>query len=98
MSDSCCADPADDQGAGRCPISGSVGQPVKWTMMAALCAVPIPPRQQVWLCLEAGCEVDAALPEPAWWEHQLRALGREFPQRMLDADRFAAKAQELAAP
>jgi hypothetical protein len=35
-------------------------------------------------------------PEPDWWEHQLWALGRSRADRLLNADRFAAKARELS--
>lgn len=35
-------------------------------------------------------------PEPDWWEHNLWALGRSHADRRLNADRFAAKAQELS--
>ncbi len=57
MSDDCCRAPMSKNGSGRCPISGGVGQSVKWTTMVALSAVPIPPRQAISLCLDMDCEV-----------------------------------------
>jgi len=57
MSDDCCVEIAGQNGSRRCPRSDSVGQPVKWTTMVALSAVPIPPRQAISLCLDQDCEV-----------------------------------------
>ena len=57
MTGDCCASPAIQESLARCPISGGVGQPVKWTTMVALSTIPVPPRQSVSLCLDADCEV-----------------------------------------
>ena len=46
----------------------------------------------VWLLFGRDAQWTSAAPQPAWWEHQLRDLPAE---RMLDPDRFAAKARAL---
>ncbi len=54
--DGCCSEPWEDA-AGRCPASRAVGQPVKWITVVALSRVPIPSRQEVFLCRDPDCEV-----------------------------------------
>lgn len=56
------------------------------------------PAWDLWLLYKPGRTWDADTPEPDWWEHQLGALRRKFPERWLDAERFAGKATKLAAP
>jgi hypothetical protein len=56
------------------------------------------PAWDVWLLFAPGTSwPPEAAPDPAWWEHQLRALDGLYPDRRLDPDRFAARAEELAA-
>jgi len=40
----------------RCPVSQTSGQPVGWTTVAALSLGAIPPRQEVWLCMDPACD------------------------------------------
>lgn len=55
------------------------------------------PAWDVWLLYAPGLTWgDEGAPEPSWWEHQLSDLDRTHPDRRLDAERFARKAQELA--
>ena len=56
------------------------------------------PAWDLWMLYKPGREWAEEVPEPDWWEHQLGALSRDFGQRRLDAERFAGKAKELAAP
>lgn len=55
------------------------------------------PAWDVWMLFAPGVvwEGDEP-PEPTWWEHQLGVLDATFPQRRLDADRFARRAAALA--
>jgi hypothetical protein len=55
------------------------------------------PAWDVWMLYAPGATWADEPPEPDWWEHQLSSLGHEFADRLLDAERFAAKAAELAA-
>lgn len=63
--EACCPEPAEQSRApgdgagatGVCPGCRSAGQSVGWTTMAALCSVPLPARQEVWLCRDPGCEL-----------------------------------------
>lgn len=51
------------------------------------------PAWDVWLLYDRDAAWgDGALPEPAWWEHQLGGLPAD---RHLDPTRFARKAEEL---
>jgi hypothetical protein len=51
------------------------------------------PAWDVYLLFDQDAVWDASgPPKPVYWEHQLRGLPEE---RLLDAERFAAKAQEL---
>ncbi len=54
------------------------------------------PAWDLWMLYRPGVTWDAEAPEPDWWEHQLSSLGREHKDRRLDAERFVAKAHELA--
>lgn len=55
------------------------------------------PAWDFWMIYRPGVIWEAgAAPEPDWWEHQLGSLSRDFADRQLDAERFAAKARELA--
>jgi len=55
------------------------------------------PAWDFWMIYRPGASWQNQAPEPDWWEHQLGALNRDFAGRRLDAERFARKAQELAA-
>lgn len=51
------------------------------------------PAWDVWMLFPPDARwTDARVPEPAWWEHQLRSLPAE---RYLDPHRFAQKAAAL---
>lgn len=55
------------------------------------------PAWDVWMLFAPGVVwEDGQPPKPSWWEHQLGVLGSTFPDRHLDAARFARKARELA--
>lgn len=54
------------------------------------------PAWDFWMLYKPGTTWADSAPEPDWWEHQLGVLRREFPERELDAERFAEKARELA--
>ncbi len=56
------------------------------------------PAWDFWMVYSPGVTWGVEAPKPDWWEHQLGSLGRGFAARRLDAERFAAKAAELAAP
>ena len=54
------------------------------------------PAWDVWMLYAPGTTWgDGVAPAPDWWEHQLNALWDRRPDRRLEADRFAAKAEEL---
>jgi hypothetical protein len=57
MSEACCSNPAAEAEIRRCPASGSKGQSVDWTTVAALIYGRVPPRQHFRLCRDAECEV-----------------------------------------
>ena len=57
MNETCCGDQPGAPRRMRCPISGSVGQPVQWTTMAALVVGEVPPRQQIALCRDSDCDL-----------------------------------------
>ena len=54
------------------------------------------PAWDLWMAFRPGVVWGDEPPEPDWWEHQLSSLGREFAERRLDAERFVARARELA--
>ncbi len=55
------------------------------------------PAWDFWMLYAPGAIwAEEEAPMPDWWEHRLWALGRSRADRLLDADRFAAKAQELS--
>ena len=41
----------------ECPASGSAGEPVDWTTVAALANGRVPPKQEFRLCRDPDCEV-----------------------------------------
>jgi hypothetical protein len=54
------------------------------------------PAWDVWMLYAPGATWgEGVAPAPDWWEHQLNALWDRRPDRRLEADRFAAKAEEL---
>jgi hypothetical protein len=56
------------------------------------------PAWDFWMLYAPGVTwPEQGMPQPDWWEHQLSALWDRFPDRRLDAGRFAAKAVELEA-
>lgn len=55
------------------------------------------PAWDFWMLYAPGATWgEDGAPMPDWWEHRLWALGSSRPDRLLDADRFAAKAEEIA--
>lgn len=55
------------------------------------------PAWDFWMLYAPGITWPAeGAPEPDWWEHRLQALSRSHADRLLDAGRFASKAEELA--
>lgn len=56
------------------------------------------PAWDVWMLFAPDATWDGVdPPAPSWWEHQLGVLQSSYPDRHLDATRFARKARELAA-
>lgn len=55
MSEACCS--TDPRAPAACPVSGSEGQPVDRTTVAALARGRVPPAQTFRLCRDPGCEV-----------------------------------------
>lgn len=55
------------------------------------------PAWDFWMLYAPGTVwTEGAAPMPDWWEHNLWALGQSRPDRLLDAERFAAHAVELS--
>lgn len=57
MGDACCIERPDDKEAQHCPVSLGIGRRVGWTTVAALTIGTAPPRQEIWLCRDANCDV-----------------------------------------
>jgi len=58
------------------------------------------PAWNFWMLYTPGVSWEkGSAPEPDWWEHQLGGvLEQKFGVRVLDAERFASRAEKLSGP